>query len=204
MYIKSANYGWNIVTSFGNPFVLGWAIGICSLKSSYYTNYDKYVGQMYSVVHSTYIIMSCPCDIPLHSPKLKVFQIHIVFNPIKILYPTMWTFGTEYCGMVNSVHPQYFSQCFKCGILWPIVFPQYMSWKDIVQLRILQATRQLWMPILMGPPQFLSMMPMRKDLVTTLTFESKVGKSCLFTNLWASGVALSVLFLCTTRISFKL
>lgn len=124
--------------------------------------------------------LSCPCDIPLHSPKLKVFQIHIVFNPIKILYPTMWTFDTEYCGMVNSVHPQYFSQCFKCGILWPIVFPQYMSWKDIVQLRILQATRQLWMPILMGPPQFLSTMPMRKDSVTTLTFESKVGKSWSF------------------------
>lgn len=27
----------------------------------------------------------------------------------------MWTFDIEYCGMVNSVHPQYFSQCFKCG-----------------------------------------------------------------------------------------
>jgi hypothetical protein len=52
MYIKSANYGCNIVTSFVNPFVLGWVIGICSLKSSYYTNYDKYFGQMYSVVHN--------------------------------------------------------------------------------------------------------------------------------------------------------
>lgn len=27
----------------------------------------------------------------------------------------MWTFDIEYCGLTNSVQPQYFSQCFQCG-----------------------------------------------------------------------------------------
>lgn len=37
----------------------------------------------------------------------------------------MWTSGSRYCGLVNSVHPQYYPQCIGVeisSIVWSTVF----------------------------------------------------------------------------------
>jgi hypothetical protein len=45
--------------------------------------------------------------------KVEVSQMHIIFHPIEVLWPTTYASNVIDCGSEYNVHPLYYPQCMK-------------------------------------------------------------------------------------------
>jgi hypothetical protein len=61
------------------------------------------------------VLRFLPSDLPEapRSRRMEVFQLHNMFNKIKLLYPIMWTSMLQHYWLITSIHFQYHPQiCF--------------------------------------------------------------------------------------------